>query len=106
METTEIGPGTRRISIPDGRTASAEEMRFCGRALQQFVRETEARLGHLTDVKQYNRGVEFLRAVAGRYNAELRVFREAEQRRILERQALWAKLLAQSVGPEQRRTRH
>jgi len=70
------------VEIPDGRTASFADMRRYGQVIQQFVRDTEARLPLTADTLEHNRIVDFLHALADAYNQQLRIFRESEQQRV------------------------
>lgn len=80
--------------IPDGRTASVEDMRRYGHVIQQFVRDTEARLPHIADTLEHNRIVDVLHTLADAYNQQLRIFREREQQRVQQWQQLLTLLIA------------
>lgn len=71
------------VKFPDGRTATFEIMRDYGRAVQQFVRDTEAALAEVADAGQHNRIVDYLHVVADTYNDQFRIFRASEQERQL-----------------------
>lgn len=82
------------VEIPDGRTASFADMRRYGQVIQQFVRDTEARLPLTADTLEHNRIVDFLHALADAYNQQLRIFRESEQQRVQEFQQQLILLIA------------
>ena len=96
----------KAVAIPDGRTATPDEMRSCSRRLQQYVRETEARLTEITDAREHDRIVDFLRSVANAYNMQLRIFRAADEERRNTARLLMAVLLADSAYPREAQTRH
>jgi len=94
------------LEIPDGRSASAEDMRRYGQALQQFVRNTEARLPAVADATEHNRMVDYLHTLADEYNRQLRIFREIEQQRVDHLQCLLGMLVAEAIGESERRRYH
>ena len=85
--------------VPDGRIASAQEMHDYGKTLQAFVKEQEALLPTLSDMKEHNDRADYLNLLADAYNEQLRVYRETDAAR---RQTLVMGLLQMAGMAESR----
>ena len=77
MQSTEAVP----VRMPDGESATFEEMQAFGETLQQFIRAQEAALADVQDTQRHNDIIDYLQLLADSYNEQLRVFKAAENRR-------------------------
>ena len=63
------------VHIPDGRTATRQEMVAAGRAIQKFINKTEARLPNIKSHKEHNDMVVYLESLTNTYNAQIEHYR-------------------------------
>jgi len=69
------------ITLPDGRSASYEEMQYYGEILQEFIRDQETKLATIEDVRRHNEIIDYLHLLADGYNEQLRLFRASQAQR-------------------------
>ena len=72
---------TVSIKLPRGDQASFEEMQAYDNALRTFICQQEGELEHIDKTKDHNSTVDYLHSLADRYNTQLHLFKEAEERR-------------------------
>lgn len=72
---------TSTLSMPDGSSATFEEMETFGKTLQRFICETESGLPKIRDDRKHDRIVDYLNLLADSYNEQLKRFRIAERKR-------------------------
>ncbi|MDX1735047.1 MAG: hypothetical protein R3228_11800 [Halioglobus sp.] len=69
------------VRLPNGETATFEQMQSYGETLQRFIREQEAALPSISDVQRHNQIIDYLQLLADAYNQQLRVYKDAESHR-------------------------
>ena len=69
------------ITLPDGREASFEEMQNYGNILQDFIRDQEAQLPQVEDIRRHNEIIDYLQLLATAFNKQLRIYKAREEQK-------------------------
>ena len=66
------------VHIPDGRTATQQEMVAAGRTVQKFINRTEARLPNIKSKKERDDMVIYLDSLSSTYNTQIERYQSRE----------------------------